>query len=301
MVLMPVLPRRRTLGALAAAGVLALAASGCAALSEESDGVQVAAAFYPLAYVAERVGGDRVDVSLLTQPGTEPHDLELTIQETAELAGADLVVYESGFQPAVDDGVEQNAAGEVLDAADVADLQPLADGDGTDPHFWLDPLRMADLADEAADRLSEIDPAGAGAYAANADDLRRELTRLDAAYESGLADCERDTVVVSHDAFGYLARYGLTFAPVAGLSPDAEPTAADLARLQDLVRDEGITTVFSERLASPRLTAALADDVGVDTAVLDPIEGRDEDTADEDYLSLMRENLAALEEANGCA
>ncbi|MFC5178194.1 metal ABC transporter substrate-binding protein [Nocardioides taihuensis] len=286
---------------LAATGALALAASGCAALSEEPDGVSVAAAFYPLAFVAEEVGGDRVDVSLLTQPGTEPHDLELTIRETAELAGADLVVYESGFQPAVDDGVEQNAAGEVLDAADVADLQPLQDGDGTDPHFWLDPLRMADLADAVADRLAEVDPAGADEYAANAAELRRELTRLDAAYERGLADCERDTVVVSHDAFGYLARYGLAFAPVAGLSPEAEPTAADLARLQDLVRDEGITTVFSERLASPRLTAALAQDVGVETAVLDPIEGRDEETADEDYLSLMRENLAALEEANGCA
>ena len=106
--------------------------------------------------------------------------------------------------------------------------------------------------------------------------------------------------MVSHDAFSYLDRFGLKVEGIAGLSPDAEPTPADLARLQELIDDDGITTVFSERLVSPRLSQTLADDMGITTAVLDPIEGLSDETADEDYLSLMRENLAALEEANGC-
>jgi zinc transport system substrate-binding protein len=169
-----------------------------------------------------------------------------------------------------------------------------------DPHFWHDPDRMAVLAEAVADELVEIDPDHADTYRSNADALVGELHDLTAAYEQGLSGCERDTVVVSHDAFGYLERFGLHIEGIAGLSPDAEPAPADLARLQDLIHDEGITTVFSERLVSPRLAQTLADDVGVTTAILDPIEGLSDETTDEDYLSLMRENLAALELANGC-
>ena len=107
-------------------------------------------------------------------------------------------------------------------------------------------------------------------------------------------------IVSSHDAFGYWSKYGIEVAPVAGLTPDAEPTPAGIARLQQLIREEGITTVFSERLASRALTDSLAHDLGLRTAVLDPVEGLTSEDADETYLSLMRENLTALEEANGC-
>ncbi|HYG94238.1 MAG TPA: zinc ABC transporter substrate-binding protein, partial [Nocardioides sp.] len=170
-----------------------------------------------------------------------------------------------------------------------------------DPHFWHDPLRMADLADAVASELGEVDPGHADDYEANAAGLRDELERLDAAYSSGLAECERDTIVVSHDAFGYLEKYGLHLAPIAGLSPDAEPTPADLGELQELIRDEGITTVFSERLGSSEFTEPLSRDLGIEAAVLDPVEGLTDETSGEDYVSLMEQNLEALREANGCA
>jgi zinc transport system substrate-binding protein len=317
-------------------GLLLLAMSACAAFSDDStgsdtsDGVQVTAAFYPLQYAAQRVAGDHAEVVNLTQPGGEPHDLALTVKETAEISGADLVVYEDGFQPAVDKSVEENAGGEVLDAAVVVDLLPIeesadehaeegeehagesedehadeteeehAEHGDADPHFWQDPLRMADLGDAIADKLSDIDPDHADDYSSNAADLRSDLEALDAAYTEGLSDCDRDAVVVSHDAFGYLEKYGLHLAGVAGLSPDAEPTAATLGDLHELITDEGITTVFSERLASPRFTEPLARDLGIKTEILDPIEGLSDDTTGEDYLSLMEQNLGALREANGC-
>jgi zinc transport system substrate-binding protein len=159
---------------------------------------------------------------------------------------------------------------------------------------------MADVADAIADALAEVDADNADEYAANAADLRADLESLDEAYTSGLADCDRDTIVVSHDAFGYLSRYGLQIAPIAGLSPEAEPTPADRAELERLIERDGITTVFSERLAPTRLTDTLAEDAGVSTEILDPIEGLTDETAGEDYLSLMEQNLAALERANGC-
>ncbi len=303
----------------AAVAALALLATGCTAFTDDTgsaDGeIVVAAAFYPLAFVAERVAGEHADVELLTQPGGEPHDLELNIAQTATIANADLVVYEAGFQPGVDDAVAQNAAGATLDAAAVVGLQPFEepgehadhheddghDHDGDlDPHFWLDPLRLAELGDAVATELAGVDGDHADDYRANAAELRADLEELDGDLEAGLADCERSTIVVSHDAFGYLAKYGIEVAPVAGLSPEAEPTTAVLADLQELIEHDGITTVFSERLASPRFTDALARDAGVDTAVLDPVEGLSDQTADEDYVSLMRDNLAVLRKANGC-
>lgn len=322
---------RRPLVPVLAGTLLATAAlSGCAAFSDEgpssakaSSGgrLSVVTAFYPLQYAATRVAGDRAVVTNLTKPGGEPHDLEIPPRETADIVDADLVVYELGFQPAVDDAVAQNAEGTTLDAAAVvglvaadhdghdhgaadhstaAEQEGHGDGSDLDPHFWQDPLRMAKLGDALAKKLAGLDPDHAQEYAANAASLRADLESLHTAYETGLAGCTRDTVVVSHDAFGYLDTYGLVMEPIAGLSPGAEPTPADLARLEDLIRSDGITTVFSERLVSPRLSASLAQDVGVRTAVLDPIEGLSDQTSGEDYLSLMRANLAALEKANGC-
>jgi zinc transport system substrate-binding protein len=294
---------------------LPLALAGCSAIGDESDdGLQVATAFYPLQYAAERVAGDLAEVDNLTVPGKEPHDLELTVSETALIVQADLVVFEDGFQPAVDDGIDQNATGTVLDVTTAADLLPIEDGHeeesdeeraehehgDLDPHFWQDPLRMAAVGDAVAEELAEIDPDHADDFRANAADLRADLEALDTEYAEGLAGCERDTVVVSHDAFGYLAKYGLHLAPVAGLSPEAEPTLGDLADLQQLIDDEGITTVFSETLGSPRFTRPLAEDLGLRTDVLDPLEGLASEDDTSDYLSLMRDNLAALQEANGC-
>lgn len=282
--------------------VLLVGTTGCAAFSDESRGkVTVAAAFYPLAFVAERVGGAEVKVTNLTEPGQEPHDLELDLRSTAEVADADLVLLERGFQPTVDDAADEVAQGRVLDVRDVVELRPSAENrDEQDPHFWQDPVLMARLADAVQGALAEIDPEDAATFRSNAQAVTRELEALSADYTSGLAGCARDTVVVSHDAFGYLARFGLRLEGIAGLSPDAEPTPAGLARLEQLITEDGITTVFHERLASPRLAEVLADDLGLRTAVLDPVEGLSDQTAEDDYLSLMRQNLAALESANGC-
>ncbi len=309
---------------------LALTASGCAAFSGDDGTTTVATAFYPLEYVAERVVGDHADVTVLTSPGAEPHDLELTVEKTGQVAGADLVVFETGFQPAVDDAIEQNAEGETLDVLDVVELRPFDEspeehaehadeGEGEehaeegeehedehdhgslDPHFWQDPLLMADLGDAVAERMADIDPDHAEDYEQNAADLRSDLESLDTSYADGLADCERDTIVVSHDAFGYLEKYGVHLAPIAGLSPDATPTPADLGELQELIEDEGITTVFTERLAPVELSETLANDLDLETAVLDPVEGLTDETEGEDYLSLMADNLEALRAANGCA
>ncbi len=276
--------------------------TGCGSAGDEGPGgTATVAAFYPLAWAAEQVGGRSVDVDLLTTPGVEPHDLELTPQQVAAVADAAVLVVESGFQPAVDDVVTQEAEGTVVDAADVVDLMPAEDGEESDPHFWHDPLRMARLTDSLAEAYAATDPDHAEVYREAADRARARLERLDAAYREGLQGCRTQTVITSHDAFGYLAeRYRLTLLPIAGLDPGTEPSPERIAELADLADEREVTTVFTETLVDPSVAEAVADEAGLELAELDPIEGLSDDTAGADYLTLMRRNLDALVEANGC-
>jgi zinc transport system substrate-binding protein len=287
------------LRSLALAVALALAASllaACGGSGAADAGTSVVTSFYPLQYVAKRVVGDRADVTNLTQPGREPHDLELDFRQTAAVADADVLLYERGFQAAVDDAVDQSDPQHVVDAAQAAHLS------GDDPHFWLDPTRLSQVAAAFEKQLAAADPAHRAAYARNLAGLQSDLAALDRDFRTGLAHCAISTIVVSHDAFGYLGRrYGLDVVGINGLSPDAEPSPAHIRQLQDLIRSDRITTVFSEELGSPKFADSLAGDLGIHAAVLDPIEGLSDATADQDYLSLMRSNLAALEKANTCS
>ena len=310
---MSIHPRRRLLAPLLAVPLLL---AGCASDPGVAPGtVDVMASFYPLQFVAEQVGGDRVTVRSLTPPGAEPHDVELSPAQVSRIDQADLVVYLSGFQAAVDDAISQTSPAHVVDAANDTTLMTPAEEHGheegaeegeehdhgaLDPHFWLDPSRMPSVVDDVAKELSAIDPAGASAYAANAAALNQRFGDLDDAYDTGLATCETRTFVTSHEAFGYLAdRYDLEQVGISGVDPEAEPSPARLAAVEKIVRDQGVSTIFFESLVSPKVSETLADDLGIRSAVLDPIEGL-ADPAD-DYFSIAERNLDALRMALSCS
>jgi len=247
---------------------------------------QVVAGFYPLEFLAERIGGDAVSVTTLAQPGAEPHDLELKPSQALKIADADLVLYLKGFQPELDEAVEQKTSGKSFDAATVS---PLA---GEDPHIWLDPSRMATLADAVGRELGKPEAAAA---------LRTELTKLDTEFSAGLKDCQRRQIVTSHDAFGYLARrYQLEQIPITGLTPESEPTPQQLQEVKQKAQQSGATTIFFETLVSPTVAETLANEIGAKTAVLDPLEGLEAGSG-KDYFSVMRTNLETLREALGCS
>jgi zinc transport system substrate-binding protein len=265
--------------------------------------IQVVASFYPLEWMADQVGGDRVGVESLAPPGAEPHDLELSPADVATVADADLVVFLSGFQPAVDQAVG-GAGGTLFDAADFASLDrsdASIEAGRADPHFWLDPMRMADVADALAVALGEVDPEGAEVFARNASELREELIVLDDEFTAGLASCEDTDLVTSHNAFGYLAdRFGLRQVGISGLTPDEEPSPGDLAAVADFVRENGVTTIYFETLVSPAVAETLAAEVGAETAALDPLEGLSEASDGGDYFEVMRSNLTTLRAGQSC-
>lgn len=325
----------RPLGALICASSLLLAAAcgsagtGTAAGDAQPGQLKIVTAFYPFQFITERVAGSHAVVSSLTQPGAEPHDLELTPRQVADLSTADFVVYEKSFQAAVDEAVAQSGNAHVLDTTSVVPLQPLASGEhdheaegtedgstapessedghdheesGLDPHVWLDPTNVATITKAVATQLSAIDPDHAADYAANAKALESELTALDESFKTGLASCERTEFITTHAAFGYLAkRYGLDQIGINGLSPESEPSPSRIAEVQGEAKEHGVTTIFYETLVSPAVAQSMAGDLGLKTDVLDPIEGITEASKGQDYLAVMKANLTALKTANACS
>lgn len=299
---------------LAVLAVLALPAlSACGAGAAGDGRPQVVASFYPLQFVADRIAGDHAEVTNLTNPGAEPHELELTPRQTVHLSQSDVVLYEKGLQPAVDRQIANDTPKHAINVTSIVSLSAVPPGLGDetaktssgaagDPHFWQDPTLLAKVADSFAATMEKVDPTHAADYRANNDALQADLAALDQDFKNGLAHCQSRTLVVSHDAFEYLGRrYDLKVYPIAGISPDAEPSPKHLNELADLIRTDKITTVFSERLASPKLADALANDLGITTAVLDPIEGLSKTDPDATYLTLMRANLQAIQKADSCA
>ena len=266
------------------------------------------ASFYPLAEAAEQVGGDHVQVTNLTAPGVEPHDLELKPSQLEAISTADVILYlGGGFQPAVEDAI-RDAKGQTVDVSAALRTLPVPGGESepsltADPHVWLDPVLYGQVVQRVEEALAAASPQNASAFAENAATFGSKLGSLDAEYRTGLAHCARNVIVTSHAAFGYLSRrYGLQQEPISGLSPDAEPTPQHLADLKALVERDGVTTIFTEELVSPKVAQTLADETGATTAVLNPLESLtpDEMSAGDDYLSVMRGNLAELRTALGC-
>ena len=290
-------------------GVAVLVATVAAQPASASSKTEVVAAFYPVAYAAEQVGGNRVSVTNLTPAGAEPHDLELTPKQVDAILDAS-IVFEMGrrFQPAVEAAARQRDGTTValLDRLPIdAGGKKVKEGDpaALDPHVWLDPVLMQGIVREVQSALTKADPEGKSAYARNADAFIGELDALDGRYRDGLANCQRHLIVTAHEAFGYLAReYGLRQEGVAGLSPDAEPDPRRIAELTDLAERDGVTVIFTETLVSPRIADTLAREVGVRTDVLDPLEGltAKEAARGETYVSVMDVNLAKLRRALGC-
>lgn len=290
------------LRAFAVVTIAATATTACGTSSEAPvEGLNVAAAFYPLAFVAERIVGDAGSITTVTPPGVEPHDVELSPATVREMQDTDAVLYVEGFQPAIDDAIASTGSNGIA-ASTLIDLAPAAGGaDGTtaDPHFWLDPGLLANYALGLGDAFAQLDPAHANTYTSNAEGLASELNALADAYATGLSTCDRREIVVSHEAFGYLAgAFDLNQVAIAGVDPQNEPSPAKLRELRELIDATGSTTVFTESLVNPAVAESLAADAGVDTAVLDPVEA----VADgDDYFEVMERNLDALRKALDCA
>ncbi|MFF3738863.1 metal ABC transporter substrate-binding protein [Streptomyces sp. NPDC002566] len=300
-----------------ALGLTALTAcSGQSAAAGNTDKFDVVASFYPMAFLAERIGGGHVHVSSLTGPGQEPHDLELSTRQRVQVEEADALLYLKNLQPAVDDAVAQSEVKTKIDAAKLTTLEQhgsevgghAAEHDhehggeeaGLDPHIWLDPVRYAEVAKGVGAAFEKADPGHAADYKKNTAALVSELDALNTQFRTGLANTRTKVFITTHAAFGYLAeRYGLTEEAISGLDPESEPSAARVRELEKMAKADGVSTVFYETLVSDKTAKTVAKDAGLRTDVLDPIEGITKKSRGEDYFAVQKANLKALQTALG--
>ncbi|MEJ1180732.1 MULTISPECIES: zinc ABC transporter substrate-binding protein AztC [unclassified Pseudarthrobacter] len=296
--------KRAPLIALAAAAALIF--SGCSQ-PNTPEKPQVVVTTNILGDVTRQVLGDQVQVTTLMQPNADPHSFEISAQEASLMGSADLVVsnglgLEGGLQQHLDRAAKAGAP--MLVAGDVVEVLPYSSGDaeGTpDPHFWTDPAAMLDVVNAMETAARNIEGIDAGRLAASADAYRDQLTRLDIEMTDAFAAIpkERRALVTNHHVFGYLAErfdFRVVGAVIPGGTTLAAPSAADLRKLSEAVRDAGVPTIFAESSQPDRLVQVLASEAGLNVRVAElfteSLTGPDGGAAT--YLDMMRANTERI-------
>lgn len=274
--------------------------------------LSVVTTLFPLYDFVKKVGGDRVAVSLLLPPGVEAHAFEPTPGDIARIHRADVFVYTGEFMEPwahdIIDGAEKDI--KVVDAS--VGIEPTKEEEadhydeskdeyhngGVDPHIWLDFENATLMVGTIAEVFAEVDPEYANRYRENATLYRERLSALDRSYRASLESCMTKRIVYGgHYAFGYLARrYGLQYSAAQGFSPDAEPSAKDLAMLVERVRSDNIRFIFYEELTSPKIAETIAREAGAELLLLNAAHNisKEDYNTGVTFLLIMEENRKNL-------
>ncbi|MGG3467151.1 metal ABC transporter substrate-binding protein [Neobacillus pocheonensis] len=279
--------------------------------SDGSKKLEIVTTFYPMYYFAQKVAGSSANVELLIPNGVEPHDWEPTAKDMAKIQDADMFIYNSRYfetwtekvLKSINDSnlkvIEASKGIELMDAleADEEEEKHSEHTSSKDPHVWLSPVLAKHEVDNIAKALDQADPNNKDQFEKNATALKSQLSNLDRLYKETIDKAQKKEFVTQHAAFGYLAKqYGLKQIPIAGLSPDVEPTLGKLAELTELTKKENVKIIYFEELTSSKVAQTLANEIGAKTEVLNPLEGltKDEQEKGLDYIDVMKKNLESL-------
>lgn len=267
----------------------------------------VSTSFYPLYFFSSEIGGGKAEVRNITPAGSEPHDYDPSTQDIARIEDSDMLVLNGGVE-AWADKIKDNLKGKkskiIIAGAEFFNKELIEEGNKIrDPHIWLSPPLAKKEVEKITEGYISIDPSNTNYYTNNQSNLDKKLDQLDADFKKGLANCQSRDIITSHAAFAYLAeQYGLTQVPISGLSPNAEPSAKQLADVAKFAKEHNTKYIFFESLVSPKLSDTIAKEVGAKTIVLDPIEGISDNDIKQgkNYFTVMENNLKNLQEALQC-
>jgi len=296
---------------LAAFLAISLLLAGCTSgpVQPSSGKLEVVASFFPLYDFAKNVGGDRVEVTMLIPPGVDPHEFELSPSDAMKLGNARVFLYNgAGMEPWVPQ-LLQGTDNKNLISVDTSKgidfiVSKDADEPGNDPHVWLDPLLAKKQVIAIRDAFIEADPAGKDYYEKNAADYMAKLDELDSEFRTAMASCKKRDVLIAHATLGYFCKeYGCKQIPIEGINPEAEPLPADIAAIITQAKEHNVTTVFIEKLVSPKAAQTIADEINGTTVTFNSVHGitLDEMSRGETYLSLMHENVPIIKTALECS
>ncbi len=287
--------------------ISAITLAGCSSQeqvinSNANQSLKIVTSFYPLYEIAHQITGDLATIKNIVPGGTEPHDYEPTARDIIDMREANLVIYNGlGLEPWKDKIIPdlQKNNTQVIQISDLFKSTIIAN----DPHLWLDPVHYKTEVEEVSKKIIEMDPPHADIYKANTEKFVRELDALHLTFESALKSCKFDTFITNHGAFAYLAkRYHLNIIPIAGLSPDIEPSPKTMANITNIITQKGIRYILTETLVSQKIANTLAKSSGAKTLTLNPLEGltNEEISAGKNYISVMKDNLPNLRTALEC-
>lgn len=270
--------------------------------------LQIVTSFYPLYFFTTQIVHDKADVHNITPAGAEPHDYEPTTRDMVKIENSQILIINGGKFEAWADNVQN-----ILDKQNISIInisEHLANQDTVekniqtrDPHFWLDPILAKKEAELIFQNLIIADPVNTNFYTDNSKILIDKLENLNTKFKTELSNCQKKHIVTSHAAFKYLAqRYNFNQISISGLSPDEEPTPKQLADIADLAQKNKIQYIFFESLINPKLANTIAQEIGANTLVLNPIEGlTDEEIKNgKNYFTEMQNNLTNLKIALQC-
>lgn len=298
---------------------LLLILTGCQSTTNTSDKLKVVVTFYPLAQFAESIGGEYVEVVNLVPTGEEVHGFELTPKNRADIEESDLFVYNGlSLESWVEDVIATvNELHVVNSSTGVHALEASGDHDHEgedhdheeeeehdhgeyDPHIWLSVKSAKIQLKNILEGLIAVDPDHETQYQANYDIEVAKMDELDEEYTTQLADLQTRQIVTSHQAFAYLAHdYDLEQVAITGINDESEPTAQALIEVIEYIKENQLKVIFVGELVSSKVSEQIASETGAELKVLYTIEGLSsaQETAKEDYFSLMRANLKALVDA----
>ena len=286
--------------------------------AENRDELVAYTSIYPIYDFTKKIAGDRIRVELLVPPGAEPHGWEPSAKIISEIGHSQVFFY-NGLE--LDIWAEKIGASltkenvKCIAVAEADSIQPMIFNEeikhgqeqleehhhgSYDPHVWLDPTIVEEMAKTIMDTFIEVDAKNKSYYQENFNAFQEQLQELDEDYKQALSKLKKKEFVVSHAAFGYMAkRYGLNQIAILGLAPQAEPSPAKLVELTSLIREYDLHTIFFERLSSPKVANVIANETGIKVEELNPIGGLTQEEMDrgEEYISIMRGNLEKLVKA----
>ena len=283
----------------------------------KADRLTVAASFYPIAEIVQRVGGDDVQLLALTAPGVEPHDSELSAKQLDELSKSDIVFYiGGGFQPDLEKAIASlpntTVVIDLLKSVDVIaseDDHSKEESDGhnhgssdTDPHVWLDPANMVKMSVAVSQEIAKVQTDLTSDITSRQTEYANELNEVGTLIDTTFASCERKELVSAHDAFTYFTkRAHLVAVPISGVDPENEPSAKELEATAKIAQDRKVTTVFFEEILPKAFADTVAKTIGASVDSINAVETISQSDLDAgvNYSSIMKSNITKVATALG--
>jgi zinc transport system substrate-binding protein len=283
--------------------------------------LKIFTSFYPMHFIAKEIAQDKAKIINMIPAGVEPHDWEPTLKIMAQLQESDIFIYNGAGMERWAERVIKNLdlnRTKVVEASKGIELirgedagtsleHPAEEAHGhdendNDPHVWVSPVNLKKEAANVLNALIEKDSKNEAFYKENYDKLSQRLDKLDSDIREAAKGFKGNTIVTSHEAFGYFAKeYDLIQIPIRGISPQQEPSTAKLAEIVKLCRDKDIKYVFVEKFVSPKYSETIAKEIKGEVLTLNAAHGltEEEEKSGIDYISIMYDNLKNLEKALG--